>query len=105
MCSQIWNHLESKQPTNLYTLPALSGFYFAIKKPAEDAGTKLEEVFCLKGLGEVHNYNKICRQDSMFGKYDQTNEQIDNTLRERTVSVIKLRPSENLQANFTTTVW
>lgn len=51
-------------------------------------------------LGRVYDYSKICGPGSSFGEYVQTHERTDNTLTERTVSAITLRPSGNLQGSF-----
>ena len=51
-------------------------------------------------FGRVYDYSKICGPGSLFGEYVQTHEQTDNTLADRTVSAITLRPSGNLQGSF-----
>ena len=50
--------------------------------------------------GRTYDYNKICGEGTQFGEYVQTHESTDNTMRERTVGAITLRPSGNIQGAF-----
>ena len=51
-------------------------------------------------LGRTYDYNKILGPGTLFGEYVQTHEDTDNTMRERTVGAITLRPSGNMQGCF-----
>ena len=51
-------------------------------------------------LGRTYDYNNILGPGTLFGEYVQTHEDTDNTMRERTVGAITLRPSGNIQGSF-----
>ena len=51
-------------------------------------------------LGHTYNYNALCGEGSKYGEYVQTHDKTTNTMRERTVSAICLRPSGNTQGSF-----
>ena len=51
-------------------------------------------------LGRTYDFNKLCGPGTRFGEYVQTHEDTDNTMRERTVGAITLRPSGNVQGCF-----
>ena len=50
--------------------------------------------------GHTYDYNHLCGEGSQFGTYVQMHEKTNNTMRERTVSAITLRPSGNIQGSF-----
>ena len=51
-------------------------------------------------LGRTYDYNSLCGPGTLFGEYVQTHESTDNTMRERTVGAITLRPSGNVQGSY-----
>ena len=51
-------------------------------------------------LGRIYDYNSIAGDGTKFGEYVETHEKTDNTLKERTVTAICLRPSGNTQGSF-----
>ena len=51
-------------------------------------------------LGRTYDYNALSGPGTLFGEYVQTHESTDNTMRERTVGAITLRPSGNVQGSY-----
>ena len=50
--------------------------------------------------GRTYDYNMLCGPGSVYMEYIQTNEKTDSTMKERTVSAITLRPTDNTQGSF-----
>ena len=50
--------------------------------------------------GRTYDYNLLCRYGSQFGKYVQTHEATDNTMKLQTVGAINLCPSRSFQYSF-----